>query len=274
MYAIRSYYAAIYITNEQKFNEVLSADYGLRLSMFNQFGPGDNNDYNAKNIVVSQETFQKGELMQNYFEYEPRVSINRRINTVSSVKASYNRMAQYLHMLSNSTSGQPTDVWTPSAYNIKPVIANQYAVGYFRNFLDNIFECSVETYYKSMANVTDFEDATQVLLNQHIDANILQGEGRSYGAEFYIKKRVGDFTGWVSYTLSKTENQIEGINSGEWYASAYDKTNDVSVVVVQLRIMYAIRSYYEMDVGGKKLELDEPESSLTIDGLIGLKIYL
>ncbi len=221
---------AVYITNQHKLSSKLSADYGLRLSMFNQLGKGSNTVYDDDNIIIEQENFGKGEIMQTYFEPEPRIALNYRLNDLSSAKISYNRMAQYMHMLSNSTSGQPTDTWMPSTSNIKPTTVNQYSLGYFRNFKDNQFEFSIESYYKSMNDITDYKDGTEVMLNEDIESYILQGMGRSYGAEFYLKKKYGKLTGWLSYTLSKTENQIDGINYGQWYDSPYDKTHDISIV--------------------------------------------
>jgi len=222
--------SSVYISNERKFGQKLTFDYGLRASMFNQFGPGDNIVYDDNNIIVSKDTYNKGEVMQSYYGLEPRLGLNYRFNTQSSVKASYNRMVQYLHLMSNSTSGQPTDTWMPSTSNIEPTTVNQYSLGFFRNFMDNTFEFSAESYYKTMNHISDYKDGTQVMLNEDIESYVLQGEGRSYGLELYLKKKYGDFTGWVSYTLSKTENKIAGINNGEWYNSSYDKTHDVSVV--------------------------------------------
>ncbi|MCU4174592.1 TonB-dependent receptor [Carboxylicivirga sp. N1Y90] len=221
---------SIYFTNTQKINSKLTADYGIRLSFFEQLGEGYNTTYNDNNQIIDQEYFAKGKIMQTYFEPEPRVSLNYRMNTKSSVKASYNRMAQYMHMLSNSTSGQPTDTWMPSTSNVRPTTVDQYSIGYFRNFNDNTFKFSIESYYKNMNDITDYKDGTEVMLNEDIESYILQGKGRSYGAEFYLKKKYGKLTGWLSYTLSKTENQIDGINQGNWYNSAYDKTHDISIV--------------------------------------------
>ncbi|MCT4645151.1 MAG: TonB-dependent receptor [Carboxylicivirga sp.] len=222
--------SALYISNEKKLGTKLVLDYGLRASMFNQFGAGENITYDDDNNIIDKEYFDKGEIMQSYYGLEPRLGINYRYSSNSSVKASFNRMVQYLHLMSNSTSGQPTDTWTPSTFNIEPTTVNQYSIGFFRNFMDNAFEFSAETYYKSMNHISDYKDGTQVMLNEDIESYVLQGEGRSYGLELYLKKKYGDFTGWVSYTLSKTENKIDGINNGQWYDSSYDKTHDVSVV--------------------------------------------
>jgi hypothetical protein len=140
-------------------------------------------------------------------------------------------MVQNLHLLSNSTSGQVTDVWLPSSTNIKPLIVNQFALGYFQNFDGNNVEASVETYYKDIGNVADFEDGTNINLNKNIEAQILIGRGRSYGLELFLKKKNGDLTGWISYTLSHTEHQIEEINHGNWYPAKYDRSHDLSVVL-------------------------------------------
>ncbi len=222
--------SAMYWSNNQKLGDKLSAEYGLRLSMFNQFGEGYSNTYDDNNNKVDSVYYERGELMQTYWNVEPRLSLNYRLSDNSSVKASYNRMAQYLHLLSNSTSSQPTDTWVSSSTNIEPQIVSQYALGYFRNFFNNDYEFSVEGYYKTMDNVFDYEDGTDVLLNENIEAFILGGEGRSYGLEFYLKKKYGRFTGWASYTLSRTENKIDGINNGDWYNTKYDKTHDISLV--------------------------------------------
>ena len=118
----------------------------------------------------------------------------------------------------------------PSSTNIKPQSVSQYALGYFKNFDDNKYEFSVESYYKDMRNVTDYEDGTDIMLNENIEAYILSGKGRSYGIEFYLKKKYGRFNGWISYTLARTENKIDGINNNNWYPSKIDKTHDISVV--------------------------------------------
>lgn len=200
----------IYINNKQEISKSLNASYGIRLSAFRQTGDADT----TKSYIIP----------------EPRVSVNYRINSKSSVKLSYNRMSQYLHLLSNSTTGQVTDIWIPSSSRIKPIIADQFATGYFRNFLNNNIETSVEMYYKNLNNITDFEDGTNIILNENVEDHILSGRGRSYGAEFYIKKKQGRFRGWISYTISRTESLIEGINDFRWYPARYDKIHDISLV--------------------------------------------
>ena len=226
----QAFESGMYISNHQKIVNNFSADYGLRVSMFNQIGEGWANTYNSNNEISDSVFFEKGELMQTYLEYEPRLSLNYTFNKSTSLKASYNRMSQYMHLLSNSTSGQPTDTWMPSTNNLKPQIVTQYSLGYFKNFNNNNYEFSVEGYYKDMNNVLDYEDGTDIMLNENIEASILSGKGRSYGIEFYLKKKYGKFSGWVSYTLARTENKIDGINNNQWYAAKYDKIHDLSLV--------------------------------------------
>ncbi|RKY52686.1 MAG: hypothetical protein DRP93_07725, partial [Candidatus Neomarinimicrobiota bacterium] len=174
--------------------------------------------------------YDKWENIKTHWNLEPRFSLNYRITERNSLKASYNRMAQYLHMLSNSTSGQATDVWVPSSTLIEPLVVNQFALGYFHNFDDNNIETSIEIYYKDMKNVTDFEDGTNIMFNDKIESQILTGIGRSYGLELYIRKKFGKLSGWISYTLAHTEHRIEGINKGKWYPVKYDRVHDLSIV--------------------------------------------
>lgn len=150
----------------------------------------------------------------------------------SSIKASYNRIYQYLHILSNASSGTPTDIWAPSTPLIKPQYADQVALGYFRNFLDNKLEFSVEGYYKQLGNQVDYEDGAETFLNEDLEAELVFGQGRAYGMEVFLRKRQGKFTGWVSYTLSKSERQFADINNGNWFSARQDRRHDISVVGV------------------------------------------
>ena len=222
--------SGLYLSSESSFGERFSAEYGLRLSMFHQLGEGWDFSYDENNQRIDSTWYGKGELMQSYFSLEPRLSMNYRLGEFSAIKASYNRITQYLHLLSNSTSGQPTDTWVPSSTNVKPVTVNQYSAGYYRNFLDNKLEGSVEVYYKDMQKVTDYEDGTNVFFNEDIEASIASGDGRSYGLEFYLKNKYGKLTGWASYTLARTEILIPEISS-HWYPASYDKTHDVALVL-------------------------------------------
>jgi outer membrane cobalamin receptor len=228
----KAFESAIYIQNEQKITSRLSANYGLRFSTFNQIGPGWFYEYNAANEPIDSTWYGKGKAAYPWFGFEPRLSVNYMLSEKSSIKLSYNRMVQYLHLLSNSTAGSPTDVWMPGSNNLKPVFVDHVSAGFFRNFLDNSIETSVEIYYKNMINSSDYEDGADIIFNEHVESQILIGKGRSYGLELYIKKKYGSFTGWISYTLSRTENKIEGINNFSWYPMKYDKTNELSVITI------------------------------------------
>ncbi len=223
---------ALYIQNEQKITSRFSANYGLRFSGFSQTGPGWFYNYNTDDIPIDSTWYESGKAAYPYFCFEPRIAVNYMLSEKSSVKLSYNRMAQYLHLLSNSTAGSPTDVWMPSSNNLKPLIVDHISMGFFRNFLENNIETSIEVYYKNMINTSDYEDGSDIIFNEYLESQILIGRGRSYGLELYIKKKYGKFTGWISYTLSRSENKIEGINNFLWYPMKYDKTHDVSLVTV------------------------------------------
>jgi hypothetical protein len=152
------------------------------------------------------------------------------LNEVSSVKASYNRMAQYLHLISNTTASNPLDVWTPSSNNTKPELSDQWALGYFRNFgKEQMFEFSVEAYYRKTQNQIDYIDGADLLINEYLEGDLLPGEGRAYGLEFYLQKKVGRFTGWAAYTLARTELKVNGINRNEWYAARFDQTHNLKL---------------------------------------------
>jgi hypothetical protein len=163
---------------------------------------------------------------------EPRLAVNYTINDKSSVKLGYNRMSQYLHIVSNTAASTPLDIYTPVTNNVKPLISDQITLGYFRNFKDNMFETSAEIYYKDMQNQLDYVDNANLLLNPRLESDLVQGKGRAYGFELYLKKAKGKFTGWVSYTLSKTERQVRGISNEEWFLSKYDRTHNVNTVLI------------------------------------------
>lgn len=219
-----------YISNEQKLGARVMLDYGVRLSLFNEVGPGSVFQYDQDGEIISEEVYQRGDMISTYFVPEPRIAMSYILNERSSLKASYQRNAQYIHLLSASTSDNPTDVWVPSSSLIKPEKANQYSVGYFRNFLDNAFETSIEVYYKDMSDLVDYKDGANVLLNEHVEADLVFGKGRSYGMELLFRKRVGNLTGWIGYTLSKTENKFDAINHGSWFSARQDRTHDISIV--------------------------------------------
>lgn len=227
---------AWYISNKEKITDKLSVEYGIRYSLFQNFGEADIYQYSDPNNrrreeIVDTVRYESRELINYHGGFEPRFGARYLINETSSVKASYNRTRQYMQIASNSTAGLPIDRWIPSDSYIKPQIADQVAVGYFRNLKDNMFEVSVEGYYKWMQNQIDFKDGAELLLSQNIETEILSGKAWSYGAEFLVKKNQGRTTGWVGYTLSRTRRQVPGINGGKAYSPRYDRTHDISVVV-------------------------------------------
>ncbi len=223
---------AFYLGLDHHMSEKIKLQYGLRYSQLYNFGKAKVYDYEGdfENVIDSTE-YNRGELVNFYHGLEPRFSAMYLLNSKSSIKASYNRMMQYLQVASNSSAGFPTDRWISADSHIKPLIGDQVALGYFRNFKENMFEASVEIYYKWMQNVIDFRQGADVLLSRNLETDILSGDGRAYGAEFMIRKNLGTFTGWVSYTLSKTERKIEGISANKYYNAKYDRTHDISVVL-------------------------------------------
>ncbi|MCU0469964.1 MAG: TonB-dependent receptor [Arcicella sp.] len=220
---------AIYANNVFTISPKLSIDYGLRLSTWSIVGKGTYNIYD-RGIKTDSIKLNNGEFGKTYFNLEPRAAINLTLSENSNLKTGYARNTQNLHLLSNSTSSNPTDQWIGTSYNIKPEIADQVSLGYFRNFADNKYEFSVETYYKSMQNQVDYKNAADINTAPDVESELLYGKGRAYGVELFLKKKTGKFTGWLSYTLSRTERQIDGINDGNWYAAKQDRTHDISLV--------------------------------------------
>lgn len=220
---------AIYANNTFTATEKLNIDYGLRISSYSILG-GDTYNVYDKGIKTDSIVLDRGKIGKTYVLFEPRLAASYRINEKSSIKLAYSRNTQNLHLLSNSTSTSPTDQWIGNSYNIKPEISDQVALGYFRNFADNKYEFSAETYYKWMQNQVDYKNGADINTAPDVESELLYGKGRAYGLEILLKKKQGRFTGWVSYTLSRTERQIDGINNGNWYAARQDRTHDVSVV--------------------------------------------
>ena len=241
-----------YLSYERKLGK-LTVNAGLRYSMFLRQGEQDIPVYaNDQPIVyndavgryedgeiIGTTRYSSGDNISDFYNFEPRLSTTYVLNDNNSIKASYNRLYQYLHLISNSNSPTPLDVWAPSGPFIKPQQVDQVALGYFRNFSNNAYEASIEGYYKEMDNLVDYVDGADLLTTNTLETEILSGTGRAYGLELYVKKNRGKLTGWVSYTLSKTERKVggvgpndPGINNGKYYAANYDKRNDLSVTAI------------------------------------------
>ena len=241
---------ALYINAEHEISDKISLSYGLRYSMFYRLGQSTVNIYENGNPVTFNPNLQiyekatptgtkfydKNKVVESFNNLEPRFSFAYQINDDQSVKASYNRMIQYLQLISNTSSPTPLDVWTPSDNFIKPQTADQVALGYFKNFKDGMYSLEVETYYKKVKNRLDYIDGANLIANKAIEQVILNGQLRSYGLEVMFKKNEGKLNGWISYTLSKSEQQTPGrtavetgINNGAWYNSVYDKLHNIAI---------------------------------------------
>lgn len=222
--------SAVYLSHELKTSEKLNLIYGLRASNLTVLGPGDFYTYDANGNAIDTVHYASGKKVASYWNLEPRISLSYQLNGNRSVKASYTRNVQNLHFLSNTTTNSPTDLWLPSTNNIKPEIADQVAVGYYQTFNDNQYELSAETYYKWMQNQIDYKNGAQLRANDNVESQLLYGVGRAYGLELLIKKKYGRLTGWIGYTLSRTERRFDKINNGNYYPARQDIINDISVV--------------------------------------------
>ncbi|HEY0244918.1 MAG TPA: TonB-dependent receptor [Mucilaginibacter sp.] len=224
------YETAAYVSDDWKANSHLTILYGLRLSGFFLFGPGTFSTYDAAGNIASSSTYGSARVVKSYLNLEPRLSSSYQLNDANSIKFSYNRNTQNIHLLTNSTTSSPTDLYVMSSNNIKPEIADQVSTGWFRNFNNNIFEFSAEVYYKWLQNQINYKDGAQLIANQDVESQLTYGSGRAYGLELFLKKKYGQFNGWVGYTLSKTEDKFSAINNGNYFPATQDRTHDLSVV--------------------------------------------
>jgi hypothetical protein len=220
---------AIYAGNSYKASDKINIDYGVRFSFYNILG-GDTYNIYENNQLARSVNLEKGKVGKTYYNLEPRFSMSYRLNNLTNFKIGYARNTQNLHLMSNSTGGSPTDQWIGNSYNIKPEVADQISIGFVKNFSNNAFELSTEAYYKTMKNQIDYRDGADINTVPDIESELLFGRGRAYGLEMLLRKKKGRLTGWLGYTLSKTERQIAGINQGNWYAAKQDRTHDLSIV--------------------------------------------
>ncbi|TCJ19058.1 TonB-dependent receptor [Flaviaesturariibacter flavus] len=225
-YAIEN---ALYVQDDWELSDRLKVNYGIRWGQFGQLGPYKKFIRDADQNKLDSTFYGRNRLVQSYSGFEPRATLRYQLDSVSSIKASVTRNLQYIHLVSNAGTTLPTDQWVPSTFKVKPQISWQYAAGYFRNFKDNQYETSVEVYYKDMRNQIEFEEGYQPNVGDQED-HFVFGRGWSYGAEFFVNKVRGRFTGWVGYTLSWTWRQFPEINGGEKYPAKYDRRHDLSIV--------------------------------------------
>ena len=240
---------ALYFDIEQQLTPKLNASVGMRYSTFHRLGAQNVNLYENNQAVVfnqdlkiyeeatpiGQKSFGSNEVINSYNNFEPRAALAYTINDDKSIKASYNRMTQYLHLISNTASPTPLDIWSPSGDFFEPMLSDQVAIGYFTNLNNKKYSLEIETYYKTIKNKVDFIDGAELIANNAIEQVVLNGEGRAYGLELYLKKNEGKLQGWISYTLARSEQRIPGrnasepgINNGNWYVTGYDKTHNLS----------------------------------------------
>ncbi|MEN1785057.1 MAG: TonB-dependent receptor [Bacteroidota bacterium] len=246
----RALEGGLYVEAEHKLSDRLTAQYGLRYSTFSRLGGQAISEYaNGRPVVynptlgiyqrgtaIGETNFSNSEAIKTFGNFEPRVSVAYLLNENASLKAGFSRAAQYIHLLSNTSAVTPLDVWTPSGPFIEPQLSNQYALGYFRNFLDKTYSLEIETYYKTVDNRIDYIDGAELIGQNTIETEILNGEMRAYGLEVLLRKNEGDLTGWIAYTLSKSEQRSTGgsaggpgINNGDWYNTFFDRTHDISI---------------------------------------------
>ncbi|MFC2116647.1 TonB-dependent receptor domain-containing protein, partial [Bacteroidota bacterium] len=221
----------IYLSAESSVAERLNLRYGLRYSSFHNVGAATVYNYDQDYRAVDSSVYESGSFFNSFSGLEPRLAASFMLNDWSSLKASYSRTRQYIHLAQNSTAGTPLDVWFPSSTNVDPQISDQVALGYFLNLWNDQLEVSVETYYKSLENSIDFKDHANLLLNRHMEGEIRIGEGNSYGLEFLVRKNTGQLSGWISYTYSRTERTVPEINNGNPYAAPYDRPHDLAIVL-------------------------------------------
>ena len=235
---------ALYVSDDWRITDALTATYGLRYSTFFNLGGRDiqtySNPLNPKEIEATGiTTYAPGEVIASFTGLaglEPRLALNYQLGPRSALKASYNRSRQYLHLISNNTTATPVNVWRPAGQFIQPATVDQVALGWAQNFGDQGIRLSLEGYYKKFQDLLDYKDGADLVFTEYIETQLLRGDGRAYGAEFLLEKKQGALTGWLGYTLSRTERIVDGgtretrINNGQWYPANYDKLHDLNLV--------------------------------------------
>jgi hypothetical protein len=240
---------ALYLTNNYRANNQLTIDYGMRLSTYTLMG-GDVYNIYENGVVKSSVKLNRSSFGKTYANLEPRITTNYRISDETSIKAGYARNVQHLHLLSNSVASSPSDQWIGNSYNIKPEIADQLSLGYVTKLVKSKFELTAETYYKYLQNQIDYKDGAEINTVSDVESVLLYGIGRAYGLELLLKKKEGRLTGWIGYTLSKTERKIDGINEGKWYNARQDRTHDISVVgIYDLNERWSISGVFVYNTG-------------------------
>ena len=241
----------LYLSNRQNIGSSLTLKYGLRVAGYSYLGPGYIYEYEniipgKRKLLVSQERVNEREVIQSYLNLEPRIALEYMLDKSSSLKISYSRLSQNIHLISNTTATNPLDIWIPSTNNIEPEIGNQFGIGYLRNIGNrNVVNISAEAFYRLNQNQIDYIDGAQLYLNEYIEGELLPGQGRSYGLELYLEKTTGAFQGWISYTIGRSELKVTGINNDEWYPMRYDQIHNLKVTgFYQLNDRWSISSTF------------------------------
>lgn len=232
---LRSHEGAIYLNDEFDLTRLIKINAGLRYSMFSHVGPFTRYIKDPiTNLTTDSIVYAPGENVKTYHHLEPRIAVRYLIDEFSSVKAGFTQNYQYIHLAALSSVSLPTDLWVPSTELVKPQFGTQYSIGYFRNLKKNMFEMSVEVYYKEMKNQIEFKEGALIEdnINNNTDNSFTFGEGTSYGVELFLNKQLGKLTGWIGYTWSKTTRQFPDVNMGEIFPAKYDRRHDVSIVAI------------------------------------------
>jgi hypothetical protein len=233
--------SAVFLEDSFKVTDQLTINAGVRYSLYASLGESSQRIYENglpknESTVIDTINYGNNEVIETFHGAEARISARYLLKPDLSVKAGYSNTYQYIHTLSNNTTISPTDIYKLSDSNIEPQRATQYSLGVFKNFYDNMYEFSVEGYYKNSDNILDFETGANLFLNKYVETEVLQGEGRSYGVEFLLKKTKGRLNGWLGYSYSKSEIKLDGdfaeqnVNNGEYFPSNFDKPHDLSIV--------------------------------------------
>lgn len=256
--------AAAYFNHEYAPNAKLRLNYGIRLTSFSLLGPGNFSTYDSASNIIQTTVATGSGAVKTYLNPEPRFSASWLLSPLSSIKASFTRNVQNLHLLSNSAAINPTDIWIPSSLQVKPEIADQVAIGYYKNDLGFQYEFFVEAYYKWMQNQVDYKNGAQLRANENVESQLLFGNGRAYGLEWFLKKKTGKLTGWVSYTLARTERSVAGINNGNWYPARQDQTHNIAIVgIYQTNSRWTISSNWVYNTGNA---VTFPSGKYTLNG--------
>ena len=257
---------AIYIQDDWEISRAIKLNYGVRYSRFQQVGRYTSYTTDADGNKLDSTTYGPGQVIKSYGGFEPRLTVRYSLNDESSIKATVTKNYQYIHLVSNAGTTLPTDIWVPSTYRVKPQVGWQYAAGYFRNFSNNMFETSIEIYYKTMQNQIEYKEGYTPNTLQDPEESFVFGKGWSYGAELFVNKVKGRLTGWVGYTLSWTWRKFPDLNGGEKYPSKYDRRHDLSIVsAYELTKKWKLSSVFVFGTGNA---ISLPERFYFIGGVL------